>query len=201
MLLTIEVRWFGRGEVPPAVVRWFAGCPGQAAAYPPRTDHYLWGTGEALGVKLREGRLEVKPRLTVEGVVPFHPHMAGQVERWAKWSFPLAEGYDALASVRTSAAWIAVGKARALRAYAIGADGALAPAPPGQVPPQGCTLEFTHLQVRGQAWWTVGFESYGEGPGLRARLYAVVERVLAAGTPPQLDAATSCGYAAWLEDK
>jgi hypothetical protein len=132
--------------------------------------------------------------------VQLHPRLAGRVERWTKWSFPLADGEgDGLASVAASPQWIAVRKARALRAYRASPGGEVVPAPPGEVPPQSCTLELTQVHVAGQSWWTVGFESGGDGLGLRARLDAVVAHVVAAAEPPSLPAMDSFGYAAWLE--
>ena len=62
MLPTTEIRWFFAGDVPAAVGAWF----GRAvpAAEPPaaRRDYYLQQAErrDDLGVKLREGRVEVK---------------------------------------------------------------------------------------------------------------------------------------------
>jgi hypothetical protein len=199
MFPTVEVRWFGRGPVPAEVQRWFARCPGAAAAQMPRVDTYLRATGDALGIKLREGRLEIKPRRGELGVVQLHPGVAARVERWVKWAFPLAaDGGDALDAVRGSPAWVDVRKARALRAYTLAADGTVEAVPAGHLTPQACTLELTRVGAGEGVWWTLGFESFGDDARSRERFFRVVEQVLHSAEPPRLRAADSCGYAAWL---
>ncbi|TFG71830.1 MAG: hypothetical protein E4H27_03810, partial [Anaerolineales bacterium] len=62
MQKSIETRWFFQGTVQPEVVRWFT--TPLALAQPPRIDTYLYSPGtHDLGVKLREGRIEIKQRV------------------------------------------------------------------------------------------------------------------------------------------
>jgi hypothetical protein len=103
---SIELRWFCERDLPDPVLRSFD----EHGALEVRADSYLWGTGEALGVKLRGGRLETKRRDRVDPL-SFECHsleIRGLVEHWRKSSEP----------PRTPAAserWIAVEKRRALR--------------------------------------------------------------------------------------
>jgi hypothetical protein len=199
MFTTVEVRWFGRGPVPAMVQGWFGRCPGAAALQMPRVDAYLRATGGALGIKLRQGRLEIKLRRGELGVVQLHPGVAGRVERWAKWSFPLAaDGGEAFDAVRSSPAWMGVHKARALRAYTVAADGTVEAVPAGQLPPLACSFELTRVRAGDGIWWTLGFEGVGDDARAQERFFRVVGHVLQSAEPPRLEAADSYGYAAWL---
>lgn len=130
-LRTVEVRWFGRGTVPPAVDAWF-GALGPAVEPEVRTDRYLRPASDALGLKLREGQIEAKRREAVLG-----QRVAGaEMEAWTKWSFPLAAHPDVPAEE-----WLAVVKARRQR----------------RAP--GCTLELSRLSVGGQDGWSVCLEA------------------------------------------
>ncbi|MGD8968471.1 MAG: hypothetical protein PVI07_13255, partial [Anaerolineae bacterium] len=65
--------------------------------HPAREDHYLrLSDTYALGIKLRQGRIEAKQRVRRPGVVRFHERVTGIVEHWRKWSFQLAEPSRAL---------------------------------------------------------------------------------------------------------
>lgn len=103
---SIELRWFCERELPDAVLRDFDD-HGQLEV---REDLYLWGTGEAIGVKLRGGQLETKQRervgeLTIDVAgVAIH----GVVEHWQKMIEPPR-------APNASERWVAVGKRRALR--------------------------------------------------------------------------------------
>lgn len=164
---TAEVRWFCRGPLPDAVAAWF-DAHGPASPVERRTDHYLAPTDPALGVKVRDGRIEAKRREAVLATV----HAGARVERWTKWSFPLAGG------AYPDAGWVAVEKARRQRGARVDAG--------------TCGMELTTAQVGGAAWWTVGLEAVGPDPA--AALAAGAARWLAA--PPPLGA--PLGYPAWL---
>jgi hypothetical protein len=71
MFPTTEVRWFTQGVIPSEVLRWFHEERKAFEEQPLRVDYYLRIVeGESLGVKLREGRLEINngresPRLSI----------------------------------------------------------------------------------------------------------------------------------------
>jgi hypothetical protein len=197
MFATFEVRWFGAGATPDAVAEWFAAAP-EAAAPPPRVDHYLrLPDDDSLGIKLREGRVEVKQRQGEKETAAFHARVTGAVAHWRKWSFPLVEGVSGLAEIaETPRAWLAVQKARRLRSYALDAAGEITAVSPQDPPPQGCDWELTAVRLNGRPWWTVGFEAYGPDPA--AILHRVVAHLLAAYPPPPLTLDQSWSYPAWL---
>lgn len=199
MFATFEVRWFGAGKAPEAVRAWFAAAP-EPAAPPPRVDHYLRLPGDdSLGIKLREGRVEVKQRRGEKETAAFHARVTGATAHWRKWSFPLAEDALGLAEIAdTPRAWLAVQKTRRLRSYALDGDGTIAAVSPQDPPPQGCDWELTAVRLGDQSCWTVGFEAYGPNP--ETTLYRVTAHLMAAYPPPPLTLDQSWSYPAWLRE-
>jgi hypothetical protein len=103
---SIELRWFCERDLSDPVLRSFD----EHGELEVRADCYLWGTGEALGVKLRGGRLETKQRDRVDALTLDFRGVAirGVIEHWQKSSDPPRDP-------RVSERWIAVDKRRALR--------------------------------------------------------------------------------------
>jgi hypothetical protein len=146
-----------------------------------RTDTYLClPETEALGVKLRDGgvALELKLRDQISRE-EFPEGVAGSLELWRKWSFPVKDARSIDRLSLPVEAWVTVEKARRLAHH------------------PDCQVELTELRVAGQEWWTLGFEASGARPveALAAALgdffddSALVETVLGA---------RSFGYPAWL---
>jgi len=200
MFPTAEVRWFYRGQVPLEVETWFRRGAGTVEQYPSREDHYLrLGDTYALGIKLRESRIEVKQRVRRPGVFRFHERVTGIVEHWRKWSFQLAEPDTALSSVAVpTTSWIPVRKERMLRRYQLTIDRHVVPVSGSQPSRKGCELELCRVHVEEQDWWTLAFEAFGEESALQEQLERVVRHVFAADEPPSLNASQSRGYADWL---
>jgi hypothetical protein len=193
---TVEVRWFYPGRIPGPLQAWFRQVEGEGEEQPCRVDHYLrLGATEALGIKMREGRIEIKQRRRRLGLFRFHERVAGQVEAWRKWSFALA-GTGALVP---ASSWIAVEKARTLVQFQVGSEGRILPLPAGSYEAQGCGLELTRIVIRGADWWSLGFEAFGPEARLQENLVAVAKHLLGSEAAPGLEDAASCGYPRWLE--
>jgi hypothetical protein len=64
----------------------------------------------------------------------------------------------------------------------------------------GCLAELTEIWVRGEAWWSVGFEATGPVHLLRGAVEHAVGLVFARAVPPgvQFSLGNSCSYAHWL---
>jgi len=201
MFPTVEVRWFYSGTILPQVLEWFRERQGQPEEPAYRVDYYLhFPDGDSLGIKLREGKLEIKRRHRQYGVVEFHERAAGLVEYWRKWSFELMQ-----ASVRfgdgmaPDSSWIGVSKQRWLCRYRITVDGTIVPMGASGYPEQGCHLELTSIKAKGREGWTWGFEAFGEETALRENLVLVATQIFAALDPPiVLDVGHSYSYPAWL---
>lgn len=201
MFPSLEVRWFYEGTVPVQVLEWFHAGKPTPVEQPLRVDKYLrLGDTDALGIKLREGRIEIKQRQRQHGVIRFHDRVAGLAEHWLKWSFAPAEAAADWAGILVpTRSWISVRKERALSRYQIFADGRSAAASVDEYLQQGCHLELTRIQAEDQTWWSLAFEAFGDEASLRRNLLTVVEQVFArAQVPFPLAATDSYGYPRWL---
>jgi len=197
---TVEARWFCRGMVPRSVLEWFQA--GGSHPYEPfsRTDYYLRRpAGDTLGIKLREGRIEIKQRQREYGLQRLHQRVAGQVEGWGKWSFALAGADSGISGVVASdPAWVGVKKERRLRVYQLTADKEVIATSAGENPAQGCGVELTQVSVGEQVWWSLGFEAFGVESTQQDSLLRIARHVLSASEPPALDAQDSRSYPQWL---
>jgi hypothetical protein len=201
MFPSMEVRWFYQGTIPAEVAEWFHSGTSRPEEQPPRVDYYLCLKKiDGLGIKLREGRMEVKRRQRQHGILHFHERAAGLVEHWRKWGFGLSTGGGELAhSLLPTSCWLGVQKERQLRKYRVTGDDRLVPVPIGEYPERGCSVELSTLRVEGQDWWSLCFEAFGDESLLRQALLLVVEQVLARERVPfPLDAKASYGYPGWL---
>lgn len=205
MYLTLEVRWFYRQPLPGRLLAWLEARSLLPARQPARQDHYLLLEGQAgLGIKLREGNVEVKQRLEEPREIEVGPGAVGRVARWRKWSFPLASGAAPGAApleelLVPRPAWLAVEKERRLQRYRLEDDSRVTPLPPEAPAGTGCEFELSRLRAGGEEWWSACFEAFGQEPVLEQALLAVAATVLTRGWPVPLEVEHSCGYAAWLQ--
>jgi hypothetical protein len=203
MFVSTEVRWFFQGPMPPGVLAWFYTVE-KPQEQPSRVDYYLdLGAYDSLGIKLREGRIEIKQREAQHGTAHFGSRFAGAMERWRKWSWDLAGPGTGLAQGgNSSPAWIGVGKKRWLVTYQTGGEEGIAPAPDGEAIEQGCQVELSRIQAQGQASWSLSFEAFGgEGAGRQALLLAAAHVLAGEPVDLSLSVANSYGYPKWLAKK
>jgi hypothetical protein len=167
-----------------------------------RVDYYLpIPGGAAVGVKLREGYLEIKRRDRELGEFHPHPRVHGYVEHWQKWRYTLDETRGVtLGRHRLDEPWVRVIKQRALLRYTVTAGGGVVRVPPGQRPIRACHLELAEISVRRARWWTLCCEARADEALLEQTFFDIAERVLTRGNPPRLQPAESFGYPRWLDD-
>ncbi|MGH8579874.1 MAG: hypothetical protein ACREVK_07080 [Gammaproteobacteria bacterium] len=94
-----EIRWFFPRALPDRLVQWFSQ-EAHLEHEGVRHDRYLlFPSCDTVGVKLREGLIEIKAR--VAPPVPFNlgPGLSGRTDQWVKWSFSAA-GIKALTAAR-----------------------------------------------------------------------------------------------------
>jgi hypothetical protein len=196
---TTEIRWFVTGQIPNAVDGWFDNCSGDWYAQPERTDtYYRLSEGNSLGIKLRQGRLELKERTGPGDLVRIQKDIIGLIEPWRKWSFELAGELDARSWDRSADRfWLAVKKTRKVRFYRLTTSGPLMP----QDFAQGsvCQVELTSVLVQDIQWWSLGFEASGEEANQRELLMTVVEKLLEHTEGIHLSEIDSMSYPQWLE--
>ena len=199
MLTTAELRWFNRGTLPKEISDWF-NCLGDDLAPPEeRVDLYLSSIGcDYLGIKLRQGRLEIKWRQAELGRVRFADGVEGKAEKWGKL---LCEGSTAdnlqLLDV-AGRAWVNVKKVRSQRQYQVVPGKFTIAVPVTESIDQGCNVELTHLGINGNAWWSLAFEAFGTEDCLMDNLQTVANWVFNNYRGPKLQFEDSYAYPRWL---
>jgi hypothetical protein len=201
---TLEARWFNPGSLPDETLRWFkAGRP----LDPEGTqihEYLVLPDCASVGVKLREGRFEIKAIL--EPPQPLSPDLPvkGRTDRWVKWSLA-SEGLQTLdPALHRSDTWLAVTKERFLRRFS-GDTGRLVEvmAPPGSFPGSGVNLELSRIgaAIKPRSWFSLAFEAFGP-PAVVDQLLLDALRLFFKDHDPvpgmALEEANSLSYPAWL---
>jgi hypothetical protein len=193
--------------LPSEVKSWFGKCPGDADGWESRVDSYLDLNSDDIGIKLREGRLEIKQRSDKFGFLQFHDRVAGSVERWWKIGADLSqipENDKLLFDTRSG--WIAVGKERKLKIYRsedFVSESTKDNPEDGHMPSDnelelGCTFEIANIHLMGQEWWSLAFEAYGESGAAYRLLLNVIKLLSETQETPALSASESFSYPHWL---
>ena len=148
---TFEIRWFCKE--PHRGLRQFFDqrTPGQATLEE-RTDDYLLTGREDIGVKFREGRLEIKTRNTIPGPRRIGI-LEGVLEEWTKRGFMPPDG----AFSHGDSGWVSVCKRRWATLYSPSENGAEYQ-PLSDTVPKGVQLEYTELNIGRDLWYTVALE-------------------------------------------
>ncbi len=195
MFPTAEVRWFYRGALPSTLSTWFQQGPEKPVPQPPREDYYLCLTDrDSLGIKLREGKIEVKQRYQDHGIFHFNQQVAGQVEQFRKWSYTLADETEADNQSPTGD-WLGVEKERWQRAYAVTGSDRVRPIPLDVRVERGCEVEIGQVTIDDEQWWTLCLEAFGPEATLRDNLLATAQTLFGGDSTPTLRADHSYGYA------
>jgi len=197
---TTEVRWFQAGEISPSDWEWFKNCPGPVQNQLTRIDQYLplSFTGD-MGVKVREGQLEIKILRENLGVGRLHERVFGDLQCWQKWGFNVGGINDPLDnSEQPFFDWLPVQKSRSLRRYRLDEVGGVIPAAEVDISPGSCGLEMTSIQFHGLFWWSLAFETYGLGNDSRSLLKLIAAQLSDIGEPPSLLEVDPMSYPGWL---
>src|SRR5579862_9351235 len=197
ILPSVEVRWFISGPLPEKLRIWFEQGMLVEADKKTRTDHYLFLPRIAsVGVKLREGKLEVKRRVADFGIAPISSRATGRLGFWRKWSFTISDEGGEKAPDRH---WLSIEKRRLLRKYVLDDSGFRSVNPGGIFEDFGCTVELTRLKVRDVDWWSFGFEAFGPDENrLRETLEQVATNCLDGLDHPSLSGENSYDYPEWI---
>lgn len=204
MYPTVEVRWFYKGEIPTKVLTDYIQGGDEPVHFPPRTDYYFVVPGRVdLGIKLREGLLEIKQRTKTHKVHQFNLYTFGIVESWQKWGFALSQpdsgSYTDKFSSR-NASWSAVVKHRWLRKYEITPDRRALELPQSTTITNGCEWELSNVHLEGidSPWWSIAFEAFGEEHRLFDSLVTAVKKALTNIEDQNFLRTDSFSYPAWL---
>jgi hypothetical protein len=190
---------YGHGEAPP--LAWVPAPPAW------RQDRYLMIPGhDDMGIKWRDGRLEIKGREASLGYRAFAPGIEGLCERWIKWSYAgdaIAHRILELFSGDVATDVILVEKRRLQRMLAIDDAGRATEFGPNEPRARGVNVELAQIQVAGSppgAYWSLAFEAFPGDPSMVERLAPVVARFLEGCPARPLVAERSIAYPRWLLD-
>jgi hypothetical protein len=193
-LTTCEMRWLFDGPLPGAVERWLQS-GGDTTAPTSREDRYLTLPGVVdMGIKQREGRVDIKGRLAVLGFHAIAPEIEGVAERWCKWTYDAAIA-DRLGCFQGDV--IVVGKSRVQRYFLLDSDGRTQRTVQRDPTQRGFSLELTRIRLAGGEHWSLGVEAAPDDPDLLANLLHALGEVLR-GFPVTLPRERSMSYPAWL---
>lgn len=197
MLTTDEVRWFFTGHIPMAVLDWFRdGLP--IAPSPTRTDIYLpLPASLELGIKLREGRLEIKTQSGPSRQVAYPNGVSGRAARWKKEAVRSDLVSDIEARLAHPSA-LSVVKQRYLRKFALH-EGKLVEVTTGSTPRQGSFIEVAQLWLDDTPSWTIALEAIGAPAPLEANLPESAAYFFGRSPcPAALTLETCASYPEWL---
>ena len=192
-LKTLEIRWFFREDCH-SLRSGFGRLPSEQLTRESRTDNYLRLPGrDDLGIKIRQGRLEIKYRICGPRAVEATPGIRGVQEGWEKLGFELTpDGIPRNLPGDFEAAWVKVAKQRLVTTVHL-ADGQWHFQPPQQSIPGAVQVEYTRIRLEGMQWYTFGVEwPHGDPPDLAL---AVVKEW---GPPEGLKEGDSMGYPTFI---
>jgi hypothetical protein len=190
MLDTLEIRWFF-DRLPLDISRQFSR-PDEVEQ---RTDWYSLPCNPLCGIKLREGKLEIKLKRDTLGERSLEP-VSGHLEAWRKWSLDFASHAGPSPGELSATGWLPVHKRRRMEHYHNTGSQIASTA---ERPENGCELEMTELTVGARRYWTVGFESVGPADLLEHNLMRTFHHVVArGGFIESCRPENSLGYAQWL---
>jgi hypothetical protein len=199
MYPTMEMRWFWPDRLPPAVHQWFDHqMPAPTAE---REDWYLCLPDTVdLGVKVREGKLEIKKRLLDRGLCTVGDRLEGHLELWVKWGF---ESSSTINFSNPAGVWLAVQKSRQQQTYILTNTDQIerldAATDASTSVTQGCNLEWVELSALDQPWVSVCFEAFGNEASVEQTLKRTVSYLLEQASFPSLTGENSCSYPQWLK--
>ena len=210
---TIETRWFldGDSSSHPVLRRWFETCapfPRAADVTGPewrgradgKPDVYLLMPGCVdMGIKWREGTLQIKGRVEDLGARRFGSRHEGRVQRWIKWTYDeVPAACRALFAARGEGGieTAAVHKTRALRMFSLDSETPQEVAP-GAVLQRGVGFEVTDLERDGRRCCSIAFEAFPDDEITAAGFDAVVVGCLE-DLADALDIDASLSYPDWL---
>lgn len=189
---TLEVRWFYPGSLPVAVTNWFDTLGKNPSNPDTRTDVYLQSSSPDLGVKLRQGNLEVKYRQQQLGNIQIDRFPEGHVEQWSKWICNEVPSSEA-----GKQGWIQVDKVRYQRFYRVEFLDRIQLISIDTPRQNAAAIEITDLQLRGQSWWSIACEYLGNNISIDREFLPLVHSLLL-NSPLSTSTPISGGYPQWL---
>jgi len=156
---TKEIRWFFQNENE-HIRDWFDKLDFEMKES--RTDYYLDIEKEDVGVKVRDGKVEIKHRIGTRAQGCLNTNIWGCYEDFVKWSFYVRDSDYMLSSILDGQQprWVSIKKCRKV-VLLVERDGNIAVKPSGYATASCCQVEYTQLEIDGENWITFGLEWFG----------------------------------------
>jgi hypothetical protein len=88
----------------------------------------------------------------------------GRQDAWVKWSHEDRDVVGRIVALEGSTPeWVAVAKQRWVRKFRVDAAGRVEETGADAMIDNGCKVELSEVKVRESHWWTLAFETFGEG--------------------------------------
>lgn len=218
MVASQEVRWFFNGSVDAhaELKSWIEKfCPLEKddPIAPPiwkgrldgKPDMYFLIPGQIdMGIKWREGQLQIKGLQSSLGTQLFHGGHIGNVERWVKWSYAgqLIENavYPWVSSApKQGPHKIEIFKRRCLRKVRMDPQsGQSREVDATRSVDRGANIEVADLTVASKSYCSIGFEAFPDDSGMHAAFSRLVNDFLEGLPNVKLTSANSMSYPEWL---
>jgi hypothetical protein len=217
---TLEVRWFCPGllaQTGAGVEEWFRAEPRLGSGSKPlpvewapaapawRQDRYLLlPDGDDMGIKWREGRLEIKGREAVLGQLVFARDIEGRAERWIKWSYAgsaIERRFLGLFQGDAAAGVAVVAKRRLQRCLRIDRTSGPVEVSRDQPRPRGIDIELAQIRIAGPqraSYWSLAFEAFPGDQQMAEPFEQTVAEFLKDCPALPLSADRSMSYPRWL---
>lgn len=194
MIETMEIRWFWDTPLSQENVRWLESLYQKSLEREPeRTDCYLrLPETDAIGIKLREGALEVKRRIgeLIEG-----PKDPLKLEQWIK----LRGDNPDLEENLLSADWLPVRKQRLMSWWMLSEQG-IQPAHYSSPEDTVSQVELAEILVGEQIYTTLGVEAAGPQSRTADLVFRLAETLLEAPSGPDFDKGKALSYPGLLRE-
>lgn len=163
MFKSREIRWFTQTE-DSAISKWFARNGQTFANTESRTDFYLPLPGkEDIGIKLREGNIEIKQRINQPEKGKISASAEGYFEDYIKWSFSTADEDELSREIiqKNRYEWLKVRKERMGFKLQETEEAKTSMVNISEYIPYGCQVEYTRISLNKKTWYSFGLEWFG----------------------------------------
>ena len=187
-----EIRWFSNQKEP--LLSFYKAVPpvGKGILESERTDHYLVLNSTNTGIKIREGKHEIKLKSDDDLISKW-----GTIEKWKKWSYD--ETADIINSIddRLLSDWIGINKKRMIKKYDLGTNKKIENIMNERVS-EGCGVEFTEISIEGNSavYYTLGLEAFSKSGNMIENLLTTIDYIKL--KPEKLNELVQCSYPAFL---
>lgn len=197
MFKSREIRWFYPTELK-SVEKWFMDNGYTFENADPRTDYYLpLKNQDDIGIKLREGNVEIKQRIARTKKENISELANGYFENYIKWSFSSAEKDPLFQEIIEGEKfnWLWVRKERVGYKLKENQNGSIIRVKLDEFPEFGCQVEYTRIKIKEELWYTLCLEWFGEKE-IEIDL-SILDEMLG---DQELKASNSMGYAEFLKN-